>query len=142
MLIGDLNVRQLPIASFPRSGLLCIIIAPMLHCDGALHACAVLNSQMRAHAGVTAKVIYSGGADLDILPQHASKGKGLEFLLGEVRPEPSMQHLHTSNCVYCLQTQSPSALHQMSAAPVNISTAYSPSELFPTLQMTAAMVHS
>lgn len=35
-------------------------------------------------AGVTAKVIYSGGADLDILPQHASKGKGLEFLLSEV----------------------------------------------------------
>lgn len=35
-------------------------------------------------AGVTAKVIYSGGADLDILPQHASKGKGLEFLLNEV----------------------------------------------------------
>ena len=33
---------------------------------------------------MTAKVIYSGGADLDILPQHASKGKGLEFLLGEV----------------------------------------------------------
>ena len=35
-----------------------------------------------ACAGVTAKVIYSGGADLDILPQHASKGKGLELLLG------------------------------------------------------------
>lgn len=34
--------------------------------------------------GVQAKVIYSGGEDLDILPQHASKGKGLEFLLGEV----------------------------------------------------------
>ena len=33
---------------------------------------------------MTAKVIYSGGADLDILPQHASKGKGLEFLLNEV----------------------------------------------------------
>lgn len=29
-------------------------------------------------------MIYSGGADLDILPQHASKGKGLEFLLNEV----------------------------------------------------------
>ena len=35
--------------------------------------------------GLKAKVIYSGGADLDILPQHASKGKGLEFLLQEVR---------------------------------------------------------
>lgn len=35
-------------------------------------------------AGVKAKVIYSGGMDLDILPQQASKGKGLEFLLKEV----------------------------------------------------------
>ena len=35
-------------------------------------------------AGLTAKLIYSGGADLDILPQGASKGKGLEFLLEEV----------------------------------------------------------
>jgi hydroxymethylpyrimidine pyrophosphatase-like HAD family hydrolase len=35
-------------------------------------------------AGVTAKLIYSGGVDLDILPQHASKGKGLEFLLRQV----------------------------------------------------------
>ena len=34
--------------------------------------------------GLSAKVIYSGGADLDILPHHASKGKGLEFLLREV----------------------------------------------------------
>ena len=35
-------------------------------------------------AGVTAKLIYSGGADLDILPEGASKGKGLEFLLRQV----------------------------------------------------------
>ena len=49
--------------------------------------------------GLAAKVIYSGGADLDILPQHASKGKGLEFLLKEVRkgvlitlPLPSVSH--------------------------------------------------
>ena len=34
--------------------------------------------------GLSAKLIYSAGADLDILPQGASKGKGLEFLLGEV----------------------------------------------------------
>ncbi len=54
-------------------------------------------------AGVTAKVIYSGGADLDILPQHASKGKGLEFLLGEVRHPP----LRWSS----LMTPRPSALH-------------------------------
>jgi len=32
------------------------------------------------------QVIYSGGEDLDVLPQQASKGKGLEFLLKEVRP--------------------------------------------------------
>lgn len=43
-----------------------------------------LQQTWHASAGVTAKVIYSGGADLDILPQHASKGKGLEFLLNEV----------------------------------------------------------
>ena len=36
------------------------------------------------YAGLTAKLIYSGGADLDVLPQGASKGKGLEFLLSEV----------------------------------------------------------
>ena len=34
--------------------------------------------------GLLAKVIYSGGEDLDILPEKASKGKGLEFLLEEV----------------------------------------------------------
>ena len=56
-----------------------------------------------ACAGVTAKVIYSGGADLDILPQHASKGKGLEFLLGEVRHSP----LHS----YRLNQTCPSARH-------------------------------
>ena len=33
--------------------------------------------------GLAAKVIYSGGEDLDVLPAHASKGKGLEFLLSE-----------------------------------------------------------
>ena len=55
--------------------------------------------------GVQAKVIYSGGEDLDILPQHASKGKGLEFLLGEVSHttdfctavaglDVSIRHLH------------------------------------------------
>ena len=37
-----------------------------------------------AAAGLSAKVIYSGGEDLDILPQQASKGKGLEFLLSQV----------------------------------------------------------
>ncbi len=63
-----------------------------------------------ACAGVTAKVIYSGGADLDILPQHASKGKGLEFLLGEVCHPPlhcsslmtpvPLHCIHLSHCSY------------------------------------------
>lgn len=58
-------------------------------------------------AGVTAKVIYSGGADLDILPQHASKGKGLEFLLGEVCHSP----LHCYTCPSALHTSVPPFLH-------------------------------
>ena len=33
---------------------------------------------------LSAKLIYSGGEDLDVLPHGASKGKGLEFLLSEV----------------------------------------------------------
>ncbi|KAL3139446.1 hypothetical protein ABBQ38_003776 [Trebouxia sp. C0009 RCD-2024] len=52
--------------------------------DAAEKVVSELESKLKA-AGVTAKVIYSGGADLDILPQHASKGKGLEFLLSEVQ---------------------------------------------------------
>ena len=44
--------------------------------------------QAGKQAGVTAKLIYSGGVDLDILPQQASKGKGLEFLLRQVRAHP------------------------------------------------------
>ncbi len=42
-----------------------------------------LREQLQAE-GLAAKVIYSGGEDLDILPAHTSKGKGLEFLLKEV----------------------------------------------------------
>jgi len=38
-----------------------------------------------SQAGLSAKVIYSGGEDLDVLPQQASKGKGLEFLLKEIQ---------------------------------------------------------
>ena len=49
-----------------------------------VHVSSCLPTTFPMTAGVTAKVIYSGGADLDILPQHASKGKGLEFLLSEV----------------------------------------------------------
>lgn len=37
-----------------------------------------------AEAGVDATVIYSGGADVDVLPAGASKGKGLSFLLRQV----------------------------------------------------------
>ncbi|BDA47308.1 Sucrose-phosphatase 1 [Coccomyxa sp. Obi] len=36
-------------------------------------------------AGVRVKLIYSGGVDLDILPEGASKGKGLEFLLRQIK---------------------------------------------------------
>ena len=35
-------------------------------------------------AGVRAKIIYSGGMDVDILPEGASKGDGLKFLLRQV----------------------------------------------------------
>ena len=45
---------------------------------------AQLRGDLQA-AGISAKVIYSGGEDLDILPQQASKGKGLEFLLQQAR---------------------------------------------------------
>ncbi len=43
-----------------------------------------------SQAGVRAKLIYSGGVDLDILPEGASKGKGLEFLLRQVRIPSTM----------------------------------------------------
>ena len=35
-------------------------------------------------AGVRCKIIYSGGMDVDILPEGASKGEGLKFLLRQV----------------------------------------------------------
>lgn len=34
--------------------------------------------------GIAAKVIYSGGADVDVLAAGASKGEGLKFLLNQV----------------------------------------------------------
>jgi len=37
-----------------------------------------------ADAGLVTTVIYSGGADVDVLPAGASKGKGLAFLLGQI----------------------------------------------------------
>lgn len=39
--------------------------------------------QLKSHRQPV-NLIYSGGADLDILPAGASKGKGLEFLLEQV----------------------------------------------------------
>ena len=35
-------------------------------------------------AGLATSLIYSGGADVDVLPAGASKGKGLAFLLGQM----------------------------------------------------------
>lgn len=49
-----------------------------------------------SQAGVRAKLIYSGGVDLDILPEGASKGKGLEFLLRQVHCHPL--HLRETCC--------------------------------------------
>lgn len=51
--------------------------------DDAKRVITQLEGKLK-EAGVTAKLIYSGGVDLDILPQQASKGKGLEFLLRQV----------------------------------------------------------
>lgn len=48
--------------------------------------------QALASQGLGAKVIYSGGEDLDILPQQASKGKGLEFLLDEMKEAVGAPH--------------------------------------------------
>ncbi len=45
---------------------------------------AALNEGLEGR-GIEAKVIYSGGADVDILASKASKGAGLQFLLGQVR---------------------------------------------------------
>lgn len=36
-------------------------------------------------AGLAAKVIYSGGIDVDVLAQGAGKGKALEFILNELK---------------------------------------------------------
>lgn len=48
------------------------------------HECIEQLSNELTAQGLSVKVIYSGGEDLDILPAKASKGKGLEFLLKEV----------------------------------------------------------
>ncbi|KAK9823869.1 hypothetical protein WJX72_006056 [[Myrmecia] bisecta] len=51
--------------------------------DAAKQAISQLEAKL-ADAGVKAKVIYSGGVDVDILPFNASKGDGLKFLLKEI----------------------------------------------------------
>jgi hydroxymethylpyrimidine pyrophosphatase-like HAD family hydrolase len=56
-----------------------------------------------SQAGVRAKLIYSGGVDLDILPEGASKGKGLEFLLRQV---PPAHPLHSQDII-CLHHHMP-----------------------------------
>jgi hydroxymethylpyrimidine pyrophosphatase-like HAD family hydrolase len=60
--------------------------------------------KLLSQAGLSAKVIYSGGEDLDVLPEHASKGKGLEFLLKEVRlskPEGGRTRLNIGPFASC-----------------------------------------
>ena len=51
--------------------------------DDAQRVISQLEGALRA-AGVRAKIIYSGGMDVDILPEGASKGDGLKFLLRQV----------------------------------------------------------
>ncbi len=47
-----------------------------------------------AQAGLQTKVVYSGGVDVDILATGAGKGKGLEFILQQIKesgcPWPSL----------------------------------------------------
>ena len=51
--------------------------------DDAQKVISQLGEALKA-AGVRAKIIYSGGMDVDILPEGASKGDGLKFLLRQV----------------------------------------------------------
>ena len=57
--------------------------------EAATEALSQLQSAL-TNTGIKATVIYSGGADVDILAAGASKGKGLEFLLKQVT---SVTHL-------------------------------------------------
>mmetsp|Transcript_27590 Transcript_27590/g.60350 ORF Transcript_27590/g.60350 Transcript_27590/m.60350 type:complete len:639 (+) Transcript_27590:155-2071(+) len=52
-------------------------------CRAASQVLAQLHSALHA-AFIPAKVIYSGGQDVDILPERAGKGRALEFLLQQV----------------------------------------------------------
>ena len=51
--------------------------------DDAQKVISQLEGALKA-AGMRAKIIYSGGMDVDILPEGASKGDGLKFLLRQV----------------------------------------------------------
>ncbi len=51
--------------------------------EDAQNVISQLQEALKA-AGVRAKIIYSGGMDVDILPEGASKGEGLKFLLRQV----------------------------------------------------------
>ena len=78
----------------------------------AAEVISALDGDLKA-AGLSAKVIYSGGEDLDILPQQASKGKGLEFLLEQVASPISYRavrarilHLYTGRAALWWHTDS------------------------------------
>lgn len=52
--------------------------------EAAQKVISQLDEALKA-VGVRAKIIYSGSMDVDILPEGASKGEGLNFLLRQVR---------------------------------------------------------
>ncbi|CAL5220768.1 g2832 [Coccomyxa viridis] len=52
--------------------------------EDAQNVISQLQEALKA-AGVRAKIIYSGGMDVDILPEGASKGEGLKFLLRQIK---------------------------------------------------------
>ena len=63
-------------------------------CWGALHQVVERLKGALQGKGVQAKVIHSGGSDVDILAAGASKGDGLKFLLKQVRLGPTAAAAH------------------------------------------------
>ena len=63
--------------------------AALPDCWGSLHQVVERLKGALQGKGVQAKVIYSGGSDVDILAAGASKGDGLKFLLKQARLGPS-----------------------------------------------------